>query len=170
MNKKTNNITCIILIKVQWWYLETGTYAIVITSRKEVGSFLGFPVYRLMSMRVLACNQALKFSTSQEVRGYIIISYWVINQVLYVWFILNMFSVFYFSIEKGWSVLFDTVKNSGVNAGFILFLWNRYYIKVSVSVLKLLVYYYLRPLIFISLQELCSWDVIRLVDQLAEKK
>ncbi|RHN46480.1 putative phosphatidylinositol-3,4-bisphosphate 4-phosphatase [Medicago truncatula] len=46
--------------------LVVGTYAIVITSRKEVGSFLGFPVYRLMSMRVLACNQALKFSTSQE--------------------------------------------------------------------------------------------------------
>lgn len=46
--------------------LVVGTYAIVITSRKEVESFLGFPVYRLMSMRVLACNQALKFSTSQE--------------------------------------------------------------------------------------------------------
>ncbi|XP_027349799.1 phosphoinositide phosphatase SAC8 isoform X2 [Abrus precatorius] len=46
--------------------LVVGTYAIVITSRKEVGSFLGFPVYRLMSMRVLACNQALKFSTAQE--------------------------------------------------------------------------------------------------------
>ncbi|XP_050912589.1 phosphoinositide phosphatase SAC8 isoform X2 [Lathyrus oleraceus] len=48
--------------------LVIGTYAIVITSRKEVGSFLGFPVYRLMSMRVLACNEALKFSTSQEKR------------------------------------------------------------------------------------------------------
>ncbi|XP_058737051.1 phosphoinositide phosphatase SAC8-like isoform X2 [Vicia villosa] len=48
--------------------LVVGTYAIVITSRKEVGSFLGFPVYRLMSMRVLACNEALKFSTSQEKR------------------------------------------------------------------------------------------------------
>ncbi|XP_058761943.1 phosphoinositide phosphatase SAC8-like isoform X1 [Vicia villosa] len=48
--------------------LVVGTYAIVITSRKEVGSFLGFPVYRLMSMRVLACNEALKFSTPQEKR------------------------------------------------------------------------------------------------------
>ncbi|XP_073222687.1 phosphoinositide phosphatase SAC8 isoform X3 [Cicer arietinum] len=46
--------------------LVVGTYAIVITSRKEVGSFLGFPVYRLTSMRVLACNEALRFSTSQE--------------------------------------------------------------------------------------------------------
>ncbi|KAK2414701.1 Phosphoinositide phosphatase family protein [Trifolium repens] len=48
--------------------LVVGTYAIVITSRKEVGSFLGFPVYRLTSMRVLACNEALRFSTSQEKR------------------------------------------------------------------------------------------------------
>ncbi|KAK2361107.1 Phosphoinositide phosphatase sac8, variant 2 [Trifolium repens] len=48
--------------------LVIGTYAIVITSRKEVGSFLGFPVYRLTSMRVLACNEALRFSTSQEKR------------------------------------------------------------------------------------------------------
>ncbi|TKY65812.1 Phosphoinositide phosphatase SAC8 [Spatholobus suberectus] len=46
--------------------LIVGTYAIVITSRKEVGSFLGFPIYRLMSMRLLACNEALKFSTAQE--------------------------------------------------------------------------------------------------------
>ncbi|KAE9622224.1 putative phosphatidylinositol-3,4-bisphosphate 4-phosphatase [Lupinus albus] len=46
--------------------LVVGTYAIVITSRKEVGSFLGFPVYHLMSMRVLACNEALRFATGQE--------------------------------------------------------------------------------------------------------
>lgn len=58
--------TCTIYGVVGTIRLVVGTYAIVITSRKEVGSFLGFPVYRLMSMRVLACNQALKFSTSQE--------------------------------------------------------------------------------------------------------
>ncbi|CAL0302629.1 unnamed protein product [Lupinus luteus] len=46
--------------------LVVGTYAIVITSRKEVGSFLGFPVYHLMSMRVLACNETLRFATGQE--------------------------------------------------------------------------------------------------------
>ncbi|CAJ1806433.1 unnamed protein product [Sphenostylis stenocarpa] len=45
---------------------EHRTYAVVITSRKEVGSFLGFPVYRLMSMRILACNDALRYSTAQE--------------------------------------------------------------------------------------------------------
>ncbi|XP_028760931.1 phosphoinositide phosphatase SAC8 isoform X2 [Neltuma alba] len=46
--------------------LLVGTYVLVITSRKEVGSFLGFPLYRLMSMRLLACNEALRFSTAQE--------------------------------------------------------------------------------------------------------
>ncbi|PON92215.1 Phosphoinositide phosphatase [Trema orientale] len=48
--------------------LLAGTYIIVITSRKEVGNFLGFPVYRVMSMKFLSCNEALKQSNSQEKR------------------------------------------------------------------------------------------------------
>ncbi|XP_052882515.1 phosphoinositide phosphatase SAC8 isoform X1 [Gossypium arboreum] len=48
--------------------LLAGTYVLVITSRKEVGSFLGFPVYRVESMKFLACNEALRFSNSQEQR------------------------------------------------------------------------------------------------------
>ncbi|OMO97585.1 hypothetical protein COLO4_14511 [Corchorus olitorius] len=40
--------------------LLAGTYVLVITSRKEVGSFLGFPVYRVESMKFLACNEALR--------------------------------------------------------------------------------------------------------------
>ncbi|KAJ4837680.1 hypothetical protein Tsubulata_013488 [Turnera subulata] len=46
--------------------LVAGTYLLVITSRKEVGAFLGFPVFRIESMRFLSCNEALKFSTAQE--------------------------------------------------------------------------------------------------------
>ncbi|KAE8711654.1 Phosphoinositide phosphatase SAC8 [Hibiscus syriacus] len=48
--------------------LLAGTYVFVITSRKEVGSFLGFPVFLVESMKFLACNEALKFSNSQEKR------------------------------------------------------------------------------------------------------
>ncbi|KAJ8898917.1 hypothetical protein K2173_008410 [Erythroxylum novogranatense] len=48
--------------------LLAGTYVLVITSRKEAGDFLGFPVFRVMSMKFLSCNEALKFSTSQEKR------------------------------------------------------------------------------------------------------
>ncbi|RXH81852.1 hypothetical protein DVH24_036193 [Malus domestica] len=36
--------------------LLTGNYALVITSRKEVGTYLSFPVYRVTSMRFLFCN------------------------------------------------------------------------------------------------------------------
>ncbi|XP_030439503.2 phosphoinositide phosphatase SAC8 [Syzygium oleosum] len=46
--------------------LLAGTYMLVITSRKEVGRFHGFPVYRVMSMRFLHCNEGLKLSTFQE--------------------------------------------------------------------------------------------------------
>ncbi|XP_021621774.1 phosphoinositide phosphatase SAC8 isoform X3 [Manihot esculenta] len=48
--------------------LIAGTYILVITSRKEAGDFLGFPVFRITSMEFLPCNEALRFSTSQEKR------------------------------------------------------------------------------------------------------
>ncbi|XP_062166723.1 phosphoinositide phosphatase SAC8 [Alnus glutinosa] len=48
--------------------LLAGTYVLVITSRKDVGAFLGFPVFRVMSMKFLCCNEALRFSTYQEKR------------------------------------------------------------------------------------------------------
>lgn len=44
-----------------------GVYMLVITSRKEVGNFLGFPVFQVTSMKFLSCDEALKLSTSQEV-------------------------------------------------------------------------------------------------------
>jgi len=64
--------------------MDIGTYAVVITSRKEVGSFLGFPVYRLMSMRVLACNDALRYSTAQEVRIYKVRNHSGSTKILYM--------------------------------------------------------------------------------------
>ncbi|XP_058075028.1 phosphoinositide phosphatase SAC8 isoform X2 [Magnolia sinica] len=48
--------------------LLAGTYVLVITSQKEVGAYLGFPVFRVMSMKFLSCNEALKLSTPQEKR------------------------------------------------------------------------------------------------------
>ncbi|XP_021827415.1 phosphoinositide phosphatase SAC8-like [Prunus avium] len=46
--------------------LLAGNYVLVITSRTEVGAFLGFPVYRVTSMKFLSCNEVLKNSTLQE--------------------------------------------------------------------------------------------------------
>ncbi|KAI3474749.1 hypothetical protein Pfo_029934 [Paulownia fortunei] len=48
--------------------LLAGTYVLVITSRKEVGNYLGFPVFRVTSMQFLSCNEASRFLTSQEKR------------------------------------------------------------------------------------------------------
>ncbi|KAK9159100.1 hypothetical protein Scep_005674 [Stephania cephalantha] len=48
--------------------LLAGTYLLVITSRKNVGTYLGFPVFRVMSMKFVACNETLRFSTYQEKR------------------------------------------------------------------------------------------------------
>ncbi|KAF5199854.1 Phosphoinositide phosphatase sac8 [Thalictrum thalictroides] len=46
--------------------LLAGTYILVITSRKEVGSYVGFPVFRIMSMKFMACNATLRLSSYQE--------------------------------------------------------------------------------------------------------
>ncbi|KAH6777874.1 SAC domain-containing protein 8 [Perilla frutescens var. hirtella] len=46
--------------------LLAGTYVLVITSRKEVGNYLGFPVFRVTSMRFLSCNEASRNLASQE--------------------------------------------------------------------------------------------------------
>ncbi|KAI5663409.1 hypothetical protein M9H77_22732 [Catharanthus roseus] len=46
--------------------LLAGIHILVITSQKEVGRFLGFPVFKVMSMKFLSCNEASKQLTSQE--------------------------------------------------------------------------------------------------------
>ncbi|XP_065028191.1 phosphoinositide phosphatase SAC8 isoform X7 [Musa acuminata AAA Group] len=48
--------------------LIAGTYVLLITSRKEVGTHLNSSVFHVTSMRFLSCNGALKHSTSQEKR------------------------------------------------------------------------------------------------------
>ncbi|KAL6520903.1 Phosphoinositide phosphatase sac8 [Orobanche gracilis] len=48
--------------------LLAGTYVLVITSRKEVGTYLGFPVFRVTSLKFLSCNEASRFLTNQEKR------------------------------------------------------------------------------------------------------
>ncbi|GFY83787.1 SAC domain-containing protein 8 [Actinidia rufa] len=48
--------------------LLAGTYVLVITSRKEVGSYIGFPVFRVMSMKFVSCNENSGLSNYQEKR------------------------------------------------------------------------------------------------------
>ncbi|PVH32842.1 hypothetical protein PAHAL_9G503000 [Panicum hallii] len=46
--------------------LLAGSYVLVITSRKDAGSYQGSPVYHANSMKFLCCNEAIKHLTSQE--------------------------------------------------------------------------------------------------------
>ncbi|XP_060176402.1 phosphoinositide phosphatase SAC8 isoform X1 [Lycium barbarum] len=46
--------------------LLAGSHILLITSRKEVGNYLGFPVFRVMSMKFLSCNEASRHLTRQE--------------------------------------------------------------------------------------------------------
>ncbi|XP_073149849.1 phosphoinositide phosphatase SAC8 isoform X2 [Henckelia pumila] len=46
--------------------LLSGMHVLVITSKKEVGTYLGFPVFMVTSMKFLSCNESSRFLTSQE--------------------------------------------------------------------------------------------------------
>ncbi|XP_073044524.1 phosphoinositide phosphatase SAC8 isoform X1 [Primulina eburnea] len=46
--------------------LLSGMHVLVITSKKEVGTYLGFPVFMVTSMKFLSCNEASRFLTSEE--------------------------------------------------------------------------------------------------------
>ncbi|EPS70476.1 hypothetical protein M569_04284, partial [Genlisea aurea] len=48
--------------------LLAGTHMLIITSRKEAGTYLGYPIFRVTSMKFLSCNEAANFLTSQEKR------------------------------------------------------------------------------------------------------
>ncbi|XP_020522342.1 phosphoinositide phosphatase SAC8 isoform X2 [Amborella trichopoda] len=48
--------------------LLAGMYLLVITSRKQVGTHSGFPIFQIVSMKFLSCNEALKQSSYQEKR------------------------------------------------------------------------------------------------------
>ncbi|CAH1431880.1 unnamed protein product [Lactuca virosa] len=47
--------------------LLAGTYVLVITSRKEVGTYLGYPIFRVMSRKFLCCNEGLSNLNNQQV-------------------------------------------------------------------------------------------------------
>ncbi|CAN4126223.1 unnamed protein product [Withania somnifera] len=48
--------------------LLAGSHILLITSRKEMGNYLGFPVFRVMTMKFLSCNEASRHLTRQEKR------------------------------------------------------------------------------------------------------
>jgi hypothetical protein len=54
-------------VDVMSLFHNAGTYALVITGRREVGSYHGSAVYVVTSMKFLCCNSTLRLSNSQEV-------------------------------------------------------------------------------------------------------
>ncbi|KAL5557407.1 hypothetical protein UlMin_039643 [Ulmus minor] len=46
--------------------LLTGSYLIVITDRESVGSYLGHPIYKILSMKVFPCDHSVKNSNAEH--------------------------------------------------------------------------------------------------------
>ncbi|GJW90378.1 synaptotagmin-5-like protein isoform X1, partial [Tanacetum coccineum] len=61
------------------------TYVLVISSRKEVGTYLGFPVFSVMSMKFLSCNEDLRNLTNQQVRLQLFQLTWLNAHLTKIW-------------------------------------------------------------------------------------
>ncbi|XP_068646601.1 phosphoinositide phosphatase SAC6-like [Aristolochia californica] len=46
--------------------LIAGSYVVVITDRECVGTYMGYPIYKVTSLQILPCNQSLNSSTSEQ--------------------------------------------------------------------------------------------------------
>ncbi|PON94379.1 Phosphoinositide phosphatase [Trema orientale] len=46
--------------------LLAGSYLIVVTERECVGSYLGHPIYKILSLKVFPCDHSLKTSNAQQ--------------------------------------------------------------------------------------------------------
>ena len=44
-----------------------GSYLLVITERERVGSYLGHPIFKVSSLKILPCDHSLKNSTAEQV-------------------------------------------------------------------------------------------------------
>ncbi|ERM96129.1 hypothetical protein AMTR_s00001p00019800 [Amborella trichopoda] len=46
--------------------LLAGAYMVVITERECVGSYLGYPMFKVSNLQIFPCNHALKISTAEQ--------------------------------------------------------------------------------------------------------
>ncbi|KAL0291662.1 UNVERIFIED_CONTAM: Phosphoinositide phosphatase SAC8 [Sesamum calycinum] len=114
--------------------LSVGTYVLVITSRKEVGTYLGFPVFLVTSMKFLSCNGTSGFLTSQEKRDedYYMTLLKIVESTPGLYFsygtdITLKSAVTFNSFNFIFSLEIDAVKlnSSGELQGDPRFVWNR---------------------------------------------
>ena len=119
---------------------SSGSYVLVITSRKDAGSYQGSPVYHVNSMKFLCCNEAIKHLTPQEVcKHYHIVCnfihiawsqlstdciYLVLGCCIYVFYL-------YLLAEKGWGILHVSPENCRNYLWIVLFIRQGFDTKVS---------------------------------------
>lgn len=134
-------LKCRLFVQVyvhSWWFspvlhLSAGTYILVITSSKEVGKYHGFPVFRVESIKYLACNQALMKLGAQEVRSCFLFPLKLCFLASIICILINGNIQIYVCAEKRWSILQEFVESCGIYSRIILFLWNWYYCEVCCS-------------------------------------
>jgi len=101
-------------------------HLLVITSSKEVGKYLGFPVFHVQSIKYLPCYKALKQLSPKEVRFIFCFPLTGLTsfceECSFGWQLYANISC----AEKRWSLLQEFVESSGVYSRIVLLLWNWY--------------------------------------------
>ena len=52
----------------EWLAMLVGSYLFVITDREDIGSYLGHPVFKVSSMKILPCDLSLRSSPAEQVK------------------------------------------------------------------------------------------------------
>jgi len=124
---------------------SSGSYVLIITSRKDAGSYQVSPVYHANSMKFLCCNEAIKHLTPQEVwKNYRLacnFTHIVWSNKHWLYFLLghcstwslHLNSLYYLPAEKGWGILHVSSENCRNYLWTVLLVWQGFDAKVSTS-------------------------------------
>lgn len=50
-----------------FFFFLLGSYVIIITERECVGSYMGYPIFKVSSLKILHCNDAVKNFSAEKV-------------------------------------------------------------------------------------------------------
>lgn len=105
-----------------------GSYLLVITERECVGSYLGHPIFKVSSLKVLPCDHSLKNSTAEQVNLLWVYFCFLPTAVLAV---LNFLFSFTNLAEKDGGWVFWPYKCSREGFWSVFFVWHKFNSEVT---------------------------------------
>ncbi|XVE82399.1 hypothetical protein DITRI_Ditri16bG0001400 [Diplodiscus trichospermus] len=113
--------------------LVAGSYLIVITERERIGSYLGHPIFKVISLKVLPCDHSVKISPAEQKK--------VENEFYRLLKIAEKTPGLYFSYDTNLTLSAQQLYDLGDESKFLplwrqaepRFLWNNYMLEVLID-------------------------------------